>query len=226
MIERDFQKRTGYEGNFKPLLVEVCSAYDLGMYISHKVLTSGYEDFNLVLETEKGRFFTKIFADFRDLDNCKRYLKIISEVLKAGVSHPKLFSYQDKYLFQKAVEGKDIRLCVMEFVEGESFYESKSLPLKEEIRDLVKQAAKINKIQLKPSFIYDSWSITSFPKEFEKVSNYLEKVDLDLIKPLLEEFQNTNVEELPHCLVHGDIIKTNVLTNKAGKIFIVDFSVS
>jgi len=33
-------------------------------------------------------------------------------------------------------------------------------------------------------------------------------------------------QELPHTLVHGDIIKTNVMRDNLGKIYIIDFSVA
>ncbi|MDP2671790.1 MAG: phosphotransferase [bacterium] len=226
MTEKDFQKRIGYEGEIEPLLKEVCLSYGFGQYFSWKTLTSGYEDFNLVLETEKGKFFVKIFATFRDLDNCLRYLKIIEEVLEAGVKHPKLLGFGGDYFFQKKFDGVDIRLCVMEFINGESFYQSKSVPDKEELKILVREAAKINNIHLKPAFIYDSWAITSFPKEFEKIEKFLEKEDAQLITPLLENFARINLDTLPHCLVHGDIIKTNVIRDKKGEIFLIDFSVS
>lgn len=31
---------------------------------------------------------------------------------------------------------------------------------------------------------------------------------------------------MPHCLVHGDIIKTNVVKSKSGELYILDFAVS
>jgi Ser/Thr protein kinase RdoA (MazF antagonist) len=34
------------------------------------------------------------------------------------------------------------------------------------------------------------------------------------------------IKQLPHRLVHGDIIKTNVMKDKTGKIYIIDFSVA
>jgi Ser/Thr protein kinase RdoA (MazF antagonist) len=34
------------------------------------------------------------------------------------------------------------------------------------------------------------------------------------------------IETLPHCFVHGDIIKTNLIKDSKGKLLIIDFAVS
>ena len=49
--------------------------------------------------------------------------------------------------------------------------------------------------------------------------------DLVLIKPLISKFEELNIERLPHCFVHGDIISTNVIKAK-NKLWIIDFAVS
>jgi Ser/Thr protein kinase RdoA (MazF antagonist) len=42
----------------------------------------------------------------------------------------------------------------------------------------------------------------------------------------LEEFKSLDVKELPHCFVHGDMIATNVMKDKQGQLWIIDFAVS
>ncbi len=91
---------------------------------------------------------------------------------------------------------------------------------------LAYQASIINSINIKPPQIYDSWAIHNFPSEFEKKKQYIEKEDFDIIKPFVEEFRKLKIETLPHCFVHGDIIRTNVIKDRNGKVWIIDFSVS
>ncbi len=225
-MEKEYQKRIGYEGAIAPVLVGICSAFGFGRYLSHKVLTFGYEDFNIVLTTSKGKFFVKIFSTFRNLDDCKRYINVLEEVLRAGVRHPKMYKARNSYLFQTTVNRTDLRLCVMEYIDGNNLFEIKGKLNGAEMKDIVHQAAKINSIKMKPSFVYDSWAITSFLKEFEKVGKFVEEEDLQLITPLVESFKNFPIETLPHCLVHGDIIKTNVMRSKSGKLYILDFAVA
>jgi hypothetical protein len=50
--------------------------------------------------------------------------------------------------------------------------------------------------------------------------------DQALVFPLAAEFAALDISTLPHCFVHGDLITTNVLRDKAGGLWIVDFAVS
>jgi Ser/Thr protein kinase RdoA (MazF antagonist) len=97
---------------------------------------------------------------------------------------------------------------------------------REDVVSLAHQAALINSINIKPPKIYDSWAISNFLQEFEAKGQYLEKEDFAIIEPLCEKFNELDIETLPHCFVHGDIIRTNVIKDKNDKIWIVDFSVS
>ena len=54
----------------------------------------------------------------------------------------------------------------------------------------------------------------------------LSKKDHKLIDPLLEEFEAIHLGQLPRCFVHGDILTTNTIKDKKGKLWIIDFSVS
>jgi Ser/Thr protein kinase RdoA (MazF antagonist) len=221
-----FQNRIGYSGDIKPVLFQVCNDYSIGEYISHKVIPIGYEDFNLVLVTNKGKYFIKMFATFRDEAEIQRYVEVMVKALEAGIQHPKLFKASQGYLHKITEQGFQISLCVMEYIDGISFYEENLKATTDEMRFLVQQAALINKIDLKPEPVYDSWAIIHFLEEYKKKREYLDEENRKLIDPLSEQFASIRVEELPHCFVHGDIIKTNVMKDKEGKLYIIDFSVS
>jgi Ser/Thr protein kinase RdoA (MazF antagonist) len=148
------------------------------------------------------------------------------KALEAGVQHPKLYKSSQGYLYKTKVDDTPISLCVMDHVTGGSFYEKNLKATTDEMYFLVRQAALINKIDLKPEPVYDSWAIVHFLEEYKKKKEYLDITDTNLIDPLVEQFSAIKVDELPHCFVHGDIIKTNVLKNKDGNLFIIDFSVS
>lgn len=221
-----FQNRIGYSGDVKPVLLQVCKDYSLGEYLTHKVIPMGYEDFNLILTSTSGKYFVKMFATFRDEAESQRYVEVMVKVLDARVQHPKLFKSSQGYLYKITIDGVQISLCVMEQVDGVSFYEKNLKATADEMRFLVQQAALINKIDLKPKPVYDSWAIIHFLEEYKNKREYLDKAEIKLIDPLVEQFSAIKIEELPHCFVHGDIIKTNVMKNREGKLYIIDFSVS
>lgn len=220
------QKRIHYQGNLKILLQQVCRDFAVGKYCFHRIISIGYEDFNLVMTTDQGEYFVKIFGSFRDYQECQRYVDIIKHVVKAGISHPSLNKSTQGFLYQISVKDLPDRLCVMEYIDGKNFYELQDHPTQEEMRCIIKQAALINAIPIKPSPVYDHWAVTSFLQEYEEKKQYLSKEDNKILYPLIEIFQSLSLEKLPHCFVHGDITKTNTMRSTKGDIYILDFAVA
>ena len=225
-MESVFKQRIGFNGDLKEISKIICRDFNLGKFIDCKIILIGYEDFNFSLKSTNGKFFVKVFSNKRTLDDCKRNVDVVVKSIEAGISVPKLYKSEQGYLHILKSNQSTLRLCVMDFIDGKDFFTSKATITQQDILSLTHQACLINSINIKPPKIYDSWAITNFPLEFKKKSQYLEEEYLELIKPLFEEFQKLKIETLPHCFVHGDILRTNTLKDKNNKIWIVDFSVS
>ncbi len=225
-MESVFKQRIGFNGDVKEIAKIICKDFNLGSFLNYKIIPIGYEDFNFSLETNQGKFFAKIFSNERTPDDCKRNVDVIVKSLEAGVSAPKLYKSKQGFLHLLKINRLTLRMCVMDFVDGEDFFTSKEPVTKKDMLSLAGFAALINTIDFKPPKIYDSWAITNFPLVFEKKSEYLEKDDFDIVEPLIKKFNNLKIETLPHCFAHGDIIRTNVIKDKNDKVWIVDFSVS
>ena len=223
---KHFYERIGYDGELSDISKTVCKDYDLGEFVSDKFVAFGYEDFNFILETTKGKYFIKIFSNFRSDDGCHRYVDVMLKVMEKGISIPKLFKSSQGYFHVTVVNDTKLRLVVMEFVDGENYFTMANKPSLDDIRELARQAALTNTIEIHPSFVYDSWAIVNFIKEFEKKGKYLSQEDLEMIKPLVTEFKEMKIDELPPCFVHGDFIVTNVMKDENNKIWVIDFSVS
>jgi len=221
-----FLKRIGYDGELEKVLIKVTEDFSLGNYLEYKVVETGYEDLNVVVATNKGRYFVKMFATFRDNEGCKRYVDIILKSLEAGVNHPRLLRTSEGYLYNNNFDGTQIRLVVMDYIDGKTLYDSKEKVSLEDAKFLVQQAALINQIDLKVPFVYDSWAIANFLKEWKENKEVFSKEDKDLIDPVFNEFSKLNLNSLPTAFVHGDIIRTNVMRDKNGALYILDFSVA
>jgi len=221
------QSRIGYEGDLSPILTKAFENYDLGSYKSHSIVEMGYEDLNVIVETSHHKFFVKIFASFRNKGGCERYVEIIKSARYSGVDQPEIYETRDKnFLYETTVKDTPIRLIVMQYIDGTTLFDSPTKLTGKEAKFLVEQAAKINQISLKPSFVYDSWAIVNFLSEAEKKLQYLTEEDQKLIKPLITKFRKLDLEVLPHCFVHGDLIKTNIMRDKSDHLYILDFSVA
>lgn len=223
---KNFQKRINYLDDLKPLLETIIKDYCFSSYVSHRVVEMGYEDFNVILEAIESKYFVKMFANFREEKDAKRYVDLMCAVLNAGVRHPNLYKSNQGYLHKLKTASGIVYLCVIEYIEGYSFYEMSLKPTEDEMRFLVRQSAIINNIDIELTNIYDDWAIVNFIEQYELKNKFLSKEDKKLIEPLIEQFKALKIETLPACLVHGDIIKTNVMRDLNGKIYILDFSVA
>lgn len=150
----------------------------------------------------------------------------MESILRAGVSHPSLFKSNQGYLYELSKNGLTDRLCVMQYIDGKIFYEFQTIPTAEEKRFIVRQAALINKINIKPSPVYDHWAIINFLQGYKEKSDYLNKEDKKLIEPMIDVYNSLSIDKLPHCFVHGDITKTNTMKSANGDIYILDFAVA
>ena len=208
---------------------EICESYGFGDFESYSVIETGYEDFNFVLTTNSGKYFVKVFSKTRKPEDCKRITDLLAFLMIKRVHHPKIYKdMSGDYLHKINIGIENLFLVVMDFIDGKNFFELNAAPNKKEIVQLANDMAQINSIKLKGelSHIYDSWAILNFGLEYEKKKKYLKNNEIKIFEPLINEFNSTDFEKLPKSLVHGDLLKTNVLKDKLGKIWIVDFSVA
>ncbi|MCH7604374.1 phosphotransferase [Patescibacteria group bacterium] len=224
-MEKFFQ-RISYKGKLEDIGVAVAERYGFGDSLFCKLVPAGYEDFNFVLETTKDKHFVKVFANFRTKQQCLRYIEVMVRAENEGVSIPKLLQADREYFYSVIVNDSPLRLCVMQYIDGDTYYDLKRKPNAKEIQSLAQQAARINSIDLKPKFEYDSWAIVNFLNEFQHKSRSLRQEERELVEPLVEEYKKIDFEKLPQAFVHGDLIATNVIKDKDNRDWMIDFAVA
>ncbi len=224
-LPQQLRKRINFQGEFEELFKDVCESFRLGSYVAFSFIEMGYEDVNIKLTTTKGFFFVKIFAESREDSECLRLINIVKIALDNGVTHPAFIKRDQGYIYRNQYEQFKIRLSVFEFIEGKTFFELRRNPDISELKKIIKIAATINEIGYKPLPIYDSWAIVNFVEELKKARRYLDEKTLKIMDKLKEEFGKVKIKDLPHSLVHGDLISTNLMKDKK-LIYCVDFSVA
>ncbi|HPO87499.1 MAG TPA: phosphotransferase [Candidatus Hydrogenedentes bacterium] len=226
--DKIYQDRINYSGDLEYLLQKICSDYNVGRYRNHRIINVGYEDLNVCLNSDKGSYLVKALSASRDELDRRRYASIIQEACRPelGIAHPKIYTSEQGILHEVILGNARIYLFVMDYIDGNSFYDLGIKPSQKEIKFLAHQAALINKISLRVSKRYDSWAIVNFETEYERTKKYLPKSDRVFIEPLANKFSKLDLGLLPHCFVHGDIIDTNVLKDVQENLWIIDFSVS
>ncbi len=223
---QDFNKRIGLNTDLKNISKKICDVYNLGEFISNELIAIGYEDYNYYLITSKGKYCVKIFSNFRTKDDIKNYLERIKMVANSSTNSPKPLIINNDISLSLTYENNHYDICVFEYIDGKNYFELHEKPSNEEIKELAKQTAIINNLDIKPKFIYDAWAIINFEEEYKQKRKYLPEKYQGEFDKLLKELKNINFDKLPKAFVHGDIINTNVMKDNNSKIWIIDFAVS
>jgi len=239
------------EDDLKSILEKIVIDYSLGDIKDYKVIETGYEDFNVYLETFDKKYVVKFFSNERSVDNINHYIKIVEYISnQTFLKTPKIYKSNDSILGNIIKNDKNISYFVMEYIEGKTIYElEKDISLKT-ILKIVFDILKYNCINTglkeylqtedaKKHKQYDMWSYENFLIEWDNKSKYLSNEDKELIEPIVQYYKNMikryeNYREHfkdipvmpPYMSAHNDFISTNIIIDKNNEPCYIDFSVS
>lgn len=222
--KRSSVDRLNYSGSLKPVIDDACAAYNIGTRRAFSIIPVGYEDCNIVVETEKGKYLAKIFQKARTPQDIYRYRTIMEKTIEAGVNHPPLLQTQEDGSLFSDPEANGLTLVVMKFIEGKTFLELDRAPEEEELRRVLEQAARVNRINHHPTYLSDSWAVPNIREMFERTRKFIEPRDLKRVEQVIAIYNSIPVKRLPHRFVHGDLTKANILKSDDGNIYVLDFS--
>ena len=223
---QEFYDRINLNTNLENISKEICKKYNLDDYISDELILVGYEDFNYILNTTKGKYCVKIFNKERTNKDVNNYIDRIELASTLNINTPKVYRVKNNYLQIIDINNNQYRLCVFEYVNGKSFYDLNEIPTEKEIKEIIKQMVYIHNAKLDSEYIYDKWTITNFIKEYKDKKNYLDKKYIDIFNKLTNRLKKVDFNKLVYSFVHGDIISSNVMKDKNNKLWIIDFAVS
>lgn len=208
--------RQNYDKSF---LQSILDQYkNLGTIEHFFLCTSGYENSNYYIETEKGRYVIKIFEGMGIKDeNILFELEVMDYSYQAGNKTPRLFKNKAGRL---GVKINRKQAAVMEFVEGEI----KSVLADELVAEVGVEAGKIDKSlkyfedgsKTRQNYEWDIKNVLILEKSLSLLP---EKYDREILKQVFNEFKNIKPEFdcLPSGLIHNDIVPWNWLV-KNGKL--------
>jgi len=225
MLE-EFYDRINLKSELSDLSKVICEKYNLGQYISEKLILVGYEDFNFILTTSIGKFCVKIFNKDRTYEDVRKYIDRIELANSLNINTPKVYNCDNSTLCEIVLNDTKFRLCVFQYIDGKSFYDLNEIPTQVEIKNIIEQMAHIHNAKLESDFIYDKWTITNFVKEYAEKGKYLDNKYNKIFESLVHKIASVKFEELPTSFVHGDIISSNVMKDSRHKLWIIDFAVS
>ena len=206
---------------------KICEDYKFNEFAGYELIDIGYEDFNYILKTVDKNYVVKIFNKDRDEESCTRLIKILCKAIEVGINHPHIYKSKfGKYTYDLTVQNVDLQLFVMECIDGKNLYDLGVELDEDQIYKVAETAAKINTtdFNIKETF-YDEWTITNLIEEYEKKKDWLDEEDRDVIKNIVEDFKTINWDMFKKCYIHADLIKANILQDKNGELYYIDFSV-
>jgi thiamine kinase-like enzyme len=69
--------------------------------------------------------------------------------------------------------------------------------------------------------------VINIAKEFEEAKKHMSDQEVSIIWPFVSRFiDHIQIDQLPKCFVHWDILKTNIIRSINGDFYIVDYSVA
>jgi Ser/Thr protein kinase RdoA (MazF antagonist) len=218
--------RINYSGDIGQVIKRLSNAYDIGDVIDFSIIEIGFEDCNIIVKTKKEKYVVKIFSKERTKGDVLRYSKIMEEAFKSGANHPELLKTIKGDLVFSDSQANNISMVLMRFINGKTFLETNSTPDIEDLKSIINQVVKISEIKYKPPYVFDSWAIPNIREVFNEIKSDLSGDDRYLLERVIDLYLDIPIKKLPHCFVHGDITKANVLKGDDGILYILDFSVS
>ena len=239
------------ESDLETILEQIVFDYGFASIKNYQVIETGYEDFNVYLETLNNKYVIKFFSNERTIENINHYIKIVDLIAKQDyLNIPKVYKNQNGTLGKISFNGCEVYYFVMEYINGKTIYDlDKNIDLKTIIKivfDILKYNC-VNKDlkeylhsdEAKKFKQYDMWSYENFLEEYQDKKQYLSDEDNELIKPIVEyytdminrykkydeKFLNKPVMP-PYMSAHNDFISTNIILKDNKEPYYIDFSVS
>lgn len=219
-----FAQRLAFTGSIDEVVDRVSKRLNLGSINSIEAIEIGFQDFNVKLVTSRGCFLIKIFSKERNHADIRRYVLVMEAAIEAGIHHPTLIGPPCSNPVEDEVSG--LSMVIMDFIHGRTFYDMQRAPNPDELDLIAQEAVQINNLNIRPEPVFDPWAIPHIEWMYKRTSQFMPEDNYKLAETALQRFKAIEVAALPRCFVHGDIIKTNTIVDKSGKVFILDFAVS
>lgn len=222
-MEKIFE-RIGKEINLENLSKEICRVYKLGDYKEYKLILVGIDDLSYFLDTTNGKYIVKIINHEKTNEEINEFIQKNSVITRNNVKAPKLISYDENYLFTYDMDGLHINLVVMEYIDGSDLYSIDKQITKKDIEKLIDILIPLHKIEDKiENKEYDEYCFMKIKEDYQKTKNVLPRYIREQVGKIIKDFEKIELEKLPKCFIHGDLISSNIMKDKNKDLWLIDF---
>lgn len=222
MNQKDvFLSRVDIKGSLEELLVRVANEYTLGVVRSYTIIPNGYQELNVLLVTNAGRFVIKIFSKEKTRERIQNNVWGYLTFRKNGVPMPTLQkNSSEEYIFSTEGKRRTTSLIVMDYYEGTHL--SPIHVRNDDICSLARYMATIHTNTKRIHRYSDTMGIVNLLSQYKKLNSYLSPELLLLVEPVVREFSSLRLNEFRHSIIHGTFEPENILKKSDGKLWLLD----
>lgn len=220
----DLFKRVGNEINIKLLSEEICRTYGLGEYKAHRLIHVGIDDLSYYLHTSKGKYLVKNINSKKTIENIGKWIKKNHIIQDNHIKAPKIISNNGIDIFISMQNDIYINSVVMECIDGKDLWSCHKMINKEEIDKIVQLTVSFHNIkEILNIEEYDEYCFMKIEEAYRKTKHLLSfKLKYEITK-CIRKMKKVKFEKLSTCFIHGDLISTNIMKDKKGEIYLIDF---
>jgi Ser/Thr protein kinase RdoA (MazF antagonist) len=190
----------------------------LGKLTSYSPIPIGFEDANLILDTNSGRYVLKIFANDLTLNNIRGHVQVLKEATKLHIPVPQ-FVLNNQHQPLTHIDTTDC--FITRFFGGLKM--SESTPDLMDIQNISRYIAHLNTLSF-PLFVSnDSWGNNNVMVEFKRDRNKVDSSVITTLRPFIQEYRHFYLKQAHYGVIHADIQRKHIIKNTAGEYCLIDF---
>jgi len=203
------------------LLGDMARNYELGRIKRYHLIKQGYDDLNVLLICERGRYVAKFFNKRKDIASVEDQVRVQTALARRHLPVPRLRTRKGAGLFRVAGRSQETFVCISEFFAGENF--EAGPPKREDMLTIARYLAMLHRLPFAITPTYDTWGTLNLPDEFTRKQALVSEEIRGLVAPLADAIADMKFGRARRRIIHGDLQRKHVLKDGDGRYCILDF---
>lgn len=203
------------------VLRDVAERFQLGRLRSSRIITQGYDDLNVLLVCEGGKFVAKLFNKMKSLATVEDHIRVHLALARRDAPVPQMLTAHGEAIYRAPGQMRETYVCVSEYFEGENF--ARRPPHREDMLAITRFLAALHTLPVHIGHSYDSWGTLTLPQEFARKRAYVSEETVALVAPLAATVAGLKFGRARRAIIHGDLQRKHVLKNSSNHYCVLDF---
>jgi Ser/Thr protein kinase RdoA (MazF antagonist) len=199
----------------------VARHFQLGRVRATRLIRTGYDDLNVLLDCDDGRYIVKLFNRAKSLAAIQDHARVQLALYHAGQPVPRLLVVDGEPLYRMPGHTQNTYACVADFFAGHDFICHQ--PQRDDLLALVRFFAALHQLPLTITPHYDAWGTLNLPREFQRTRHNVCAETARLVAPLADAVNDISFGDAQRSVIHGDVQRKHVLKNDSGRLCVLDF---